>query len=176
MEIVKQTIKKMPITASTTTTTSSLSSSLSPPHPVLSKKHSAKQLINRLAGIDTHQSSVKSMNADVEVSFFTNAIKTKENFKQFWSTHRHSFPRLVTLVHRYCLVPATSVASESAFSIAGFVARKQRSSLSSRALRHLLVLKYRKNLIKFQIEDEQPLIQNRQFQSLSLDGAGSSSV
>ncbi|CAF3687586.1 unnamed protein product [Rotaria socialis] len=58
MEIVKQKIKKMPITASTTTTTSSLSSSLSPPHPVLSKKHSAKQLMNRLAGIDTHLSTL----------------------------------------------------------------------------------------------------------------------
>ena len=162
----------MSTTASTTTTTSSPSSS----HPVLSKKDTAKQLMNRLAGTDPNQSSVISMTADVEVSLFSNATKTKQNFKQFWSTHRHSFPRLVELVYRYCLVPATSVASESAFSISGFIARKQRSSLSSRTLRHLLVLKYRKNLIEFQSEDEPPLIQDRQFQSLSLDAAGSSSV
>ncbi|CAF4382551.1 unnamed protein product [Rotaria sp. Silwood2] len=178
IEVVKQKIKEMPTTPSTTlttTTTSSLSSS-SPSHLVLSKKETAKQLMNRLAGINTNQSRIRSMSPEVEVSLFSNAAKTKENFKQFWSTHHHSFPRLVALVHRYCLVPATSVASESAFSIAGFIARKQRSSLSSRTLRHLLVLKYRKNLIKLQSEDEPSLINDHQFQALSLDTAGSSSV
>ncbi|CAF4150225.1 unnamed protein product, partial [Rotaria sordida] len=182
MEIVKQKIKEIPTAATITiptTTTSSLSSSSSsssPSHLVLSKKESAKQLMNRLAGIDTNQSNIRSMSADVELSLFSNAIKMKENFKQFWSTHRHSFSRLVALVHCYCLVPATSVASGSVFSIAGFIARKQRSSLSSRTLRHLLVLKYRKNLIKLQSEDELSQIQDHQFQSLSLNAAGSSSV
>ncbi|CAF4032008.1 unnamed protein product, partial [Rotaria sordida] len=179
MEIVKRKIKEIPTAATITiptTTTSSLSSSSSPSHLVLSKKESAKQLMNRLAGIDTNQSNIRSMSADVELSLFSNAIKMKENFKQFWSTHRHSFSRLVALVHCYCLVPATSVASGSVFSIAGFIARKQRSSLSSRTLRHLLVLKYRKNLIKLQSEDELSQIQDHQFQSLSLNATGSSSV
>jgi len=183
MEIVKQKINNISTnvsTALTTTTTTPLSSSstssLSSSHAILSKKHSAKQLMNLLAGINTNQSNTRSVSADVEISLFLSAIKTKDNFKQFWSTHRQSFPRLITLVYRYCLVPATSVASESAFSIAGFIARKQRSSLSSRTLRHLLVLKYRKNLIKFQVEDEQSLLQNHQFQSLSIDSAGSTSV
>ena len=70
--------------------------------------------MNQLAGIDPNQSSVRQMSADVEVSWFSNATKAKQNFKQFWSDHRHSFPRLVALVHRYHLVPATLVASESA--------------------------------------------------------------
>ncbi len=175
MEIVKQKIKTMSTTTITTTNTSSLPSS-SASNSILSKKDSAKQLMNQLAGINIGQSNVRSMSAEMEVSLFSNAIKSKENFKQFWSTHCHSFPRLAALVHRYCLVPATSVASESAFSIAGFVARKQRSSLSSHTLRHLLVLKYRKNLFKFQTEDDQSIIQSSQFQSLSLNAVGSSSV
>jgi hypothetical protein len=175
--IVKQKVAKMPtITTTTTTTTTAGSLSSSTSQSTLSKKDAAKQQMNRLAGIDTNQSSVRPMSADVEVSLFTNSIKTKQSFKQFWSTHRHSFPRLVTLVHRYCIVPATSVASESAFSISGFIARKQRSSLSSRSLRHLLVLKYRKNLLKFQSNDQTSLFQDRQFQSLSLNAAGSTSV
>jgi len=179
MGVVKQKIKQIPTFASTTTTittTATATSSSSPSPTVLSKKDSAKQLMNQLAGINPHRSSTRPMSADVEVSLFTNAVKTKENFKQFWATHCHSFPRLVALVHCYCLVPATSVASESAFSIAGFITRKQRSSLSSRTLRHLLVLKYRKNLIKFRSEDESLLIQDHQFQSLSLNGDRSSSV
>ncbi|CAF1391925.1 unnamed protein product [Rotaria sp. Silwood1] len=174
MEIVKQKIGKISTTTSTTASTVSRSSPAS--YSVLSKKDTAKQLMNRLAGINTNQTNVRSMSADVEISLFSNAIKTKQTFKEFWSTNGHSFPRLAALVHRYCIVPATSVASESAFSISGFIARKQRSSLSSRTLRQLLVLKYRKNLLKFQSTDQPSLFQNRQFQSLSLDAAGSSSV
>ena len=175
MEMVKQKIKEMSTTVSTTTATLSASSS-SLSYAVLSKKDTAKQLMNRLAGINPNRSSARPMSADVEVSLFSDAAKTQQNFKQFWSVHRNSFPRLVELVHRYCLIPATSVASESAFSISGFIARKQRSSLSSRTLRHLLVLKYRKNLAKFQFEDESSPISARRFQSLSLDVVGSSSV
>jgi hypothetical protein len=170
MTIVKHKVNKM---STITTSAASLSSTS---HTTLSKKDAVKQQMNRLAGIDTNQPDVRPTSADVEISLFTNSIKTKQSFKEFWSTHRHSFPRLVTLVNRYCIVPATSVASESAFSISGFIARKQRSSLSSRTLRHLLVLKYRKNLLKFQSNDQPSLFQDRQFQSLSLDTARSTSV
>lgn len=185
MEVIKHKIKNISTNVSSilNTTTTSPHILLPTPYPsssssqvVLSKKHNAKQLMNRLAGISTNQSTIPSTSVDVEISLFLSAIKTKSNFKQFWSTHRNSFPRLLTLVYRFCLVPATSVASESAFSIAGFVAGKQRSSLSSRTLRHLLVLKYRKNLKKFQEEDEQPLLHSQRLQALSLDSAGSTSV
>jgi hypothetical protein len=116
------------------------------------------------------------MSVEVEVSLFMNANKANQTFSQFWCANRLSFPRLVPLVYRYCIIPATSVSSESAFSIAGFIARKQRASLSSRALRHLLVLKYRKNLVKFQSKAEARLIQENRSQQLSLNPTGSSSV
>jgi hAT family C-terminal dimerisation region len=128
IRIVKKKVEKMPTTTSTTTTSSSTPSSSAIP---VSKKDNAKQLMNQLAGINVIQSNVRPISVDAELSLFSNVIKTKKNFKQFWCDHRHSFPRLVHLVYRYCIVPATSVASESAFSIAGFIVRKQRSSLSS---------------------------------------------
>ena len=179
MEIVKQKLEQMSTTtssSSTTTTTTSLPLSLPTSQMTLSKKDAAKQRMNQLAGIGMNQSNDRSITAAVEISLFTNAIKTKQSFKEFWSTHSQSFPRLVTLVRRYSIVPATSVASESAFSICGFIARKQRSSLSSRTLRQLLVLKYRKNLLKFQHKDQPPLLQDRLIQSLSLGVTGSTSV
>jgi len=143
-----------------------------------SKKQNAKQLMNRLAGfpINTSSCTTMSMSIDVEIALFINANKINQTFGQFWSANHLLFPRLVTLVHCYSLVPATSVCSESAFSIAGFIARKQRSSLSSRSLRHLLVLKYRKNLTKFQSKEDARMGQEVQYQPLSLNPAGSSSV
>lgn len=175
MSIVKKKVEKISTTNSATTTKLPL-----PPPPSsskeLSRKESAKQLMNRLAGVGKNHSAARSMSADVEIALFTNAIKTHQTFQQFWSINHCSFPRLVTLVHRYCLIPATSVSSESAFSIAGFIARKQRSSLSSRTLRHLLVLKYRKNLDKFQAEEHSRLADGPAIQHLSLNIAGSSSI
>ncbi|CAF3013674.1 unnamed protein product [Rotaria sp. Silwood2] len=81
MEIVKQKIGKISTTTSTTASTVSRSSPAS--YSVLSKKDTAKQLMNRLAGINTNQTNVRSMSADVEISLFSNAIKTKQTFKEF---------------------------------------------------------------------------------------------
>ncbi|CAF0827262.1 unnamed protein product [Adineta steineri] len=183
MEIVKQKLEQMSTTTSsssstTTTTTTTTFSSLSLPtsQMTFSKKDAAKQRMNHLAGIGMNLSNDRSITAAVEISLFTNAIKTNQSFKEFWSTHNQSFPRLVTLVRRYSIVPATSVASESAFSVCGFIARKQRSSLSSRTLRQLLVLKYRKNLLKFKRQDQPSLLQDRLTQSLSFGITGSTAV
>ena len=106
MQIVKQKIDKMSITTSTNIDTLSVSSPVT--FSVLPKKDTAKQLMNRLAGIDTNQPNVRPMSADVEVSLFSNAIRTKQSFKEFWSTNCHAYPRLITLVHRYRIIPATS--------------------------------------------------------------------
>ena len=158
--IVKEKIQRMPRSASTITTTTTtdptaattavLSIPTTPPvSAALSKKDNAKHRMNPLAGVDGIQPHARPMTIDVEILLFTNKIKKHTSFQDFWVKHRASFPRLVYLVHRYFIIPATSVASESAFSISGYIARKQRLSLSSKTLRHLLVLKYRKNLEKF---------------------------
>ncbi|CAF4088679.1 unnamed protein product [Adineta steineri] len=181
MEIVKQKLEQMSTTTSSSTTTTTTRSSFLPlslptSQMTFSKKDAAKQRMNQLAGIGMNLSNDRSITAAVEISLFTNAIKTNQSFKEFWSTHNQSFPRLVTLVRRYSIVPATSVASESAFSVCWFIARKQRSSLSSRTLRQLLVLKYRKNLLKFKRQDQPSLLQDRLTQSLSFGITGSTAV
>ena len=54
---------------------------------------------------------------------------------------------LASAVRKYCIIPASSVAVESAFSEANFIQRKERSSLSSKNLRYTLVLKTTKLFI-----------------------------
>jgi hypothetical protein len=41
----------------------------------------------------------------------------------------------------FCSIPATSVASESAFSVAGYVMRKNRCSLAASTLKKTMILK-----------------------------------
>ena len=60
---------------------------------------------------------------------------------QFWKTHGYNFPRLFKLAKQYSCTPATSVASESAFSTAAFINRKERSRLSLENLAATVFLK-----------------------------------
>ena len=50
-------------------------------------------------------------------------------------------PLLSKLVRNYCITHASSVPSDSAFSMANYIQRKQRSSLSSKQLRYQMLLK-----------------------------------
>ena len=92
----------------------------------------------------------KSMTLDEEISSYVKAAKSAANFEEFWFLHQDHFPRLSNLVRTINVIPATSVASESLFSVANFLQRKQRSSMSSTTLRYLLVLKNRHVLKKFE--------------------------
>lgn len=91
----------------------------------------------------------KIMTLDEEISSYIKAAKSVTDFQEFWVTHGTELPRLSNLVRRVNVIPATSVASEALFSVAGFIQRKQRASLSSRTLRYLLVLKNRHVIEKF---------------------------
>ena len=94
---------------------------------------------------------------DEELSAYIAAARPLDvkNFKEFWMSYEKALPRLAQLVKRTHIIPATSVASESLFSIASFLNRKQRSALSSRTLRYLLVLKDRHQLEKLNQTVEQ---------------------
>ncbi|RNA04212.1 hypothetical protein BpHYR1_033653 [Brachionus plicatilis] len=52
------------------------------------------------------------------------------HFAGFWSTHGILFPKLSKLVRKYNIKCATSVQSESAFSISGYIQRQNRMRLS----------------------------------------------
>ena len=110
----------------------------------------------RVCGLkSTTDSSTGSrrLTIDEEISFYIKAVHTADEFQFFWKHHQSTLPRLSNLVRRYNICPATSVASESTFSIAGYLNRKQRSSLSSTAMRYSIVLKNKNALNKLKKEN-----------------------
>lgn len=84
---------------------------------------------------------VTALTIQQEIATYTSSTKESADFEQYWKKHHRQLPRLAGLARRFCIMTATSVASECAFSIAGYVQRKQRSSLSPAALRYSMVLR-----------------------------------
>ncbi|CAF1510336.1 unnamed protein product [Didymodactylos carnosus] len=84
-------------------------------------------------------SATKTMTLDEEISNYIKLAKSVDNFQEFWVVNAKQLPRLANLVRRVNVIPAT----EAFFSIANFIQRKQRSSLSLQTLRYLLVLRKR---------------------------------
>lgn len=99
---------------------------------------------DRLCGLKPAEKlpvGVKQLSIDEEISFFIKAAQAADDFRRFWIIHQSALPRLAALVRRFNICPATSVASESTFSVAGYLQRKQRSSLSSSSMRYSILLK-----------------------------------
>ncbi|CAF4876508.1 unnamed protein product, partial [Rotaria sp. Silwood1] len=76
----------------------------------------------------------KSLTLKEELAKYESLEKKEHSFATFWKTYERSFPILSKMARRYGCVPASSVPSESAFSVAGHVARKTRSSLTAKNL------------------------------------------
>ncbi|CAF0857088.1 unnamed protein product [Didymodactylos carnosus] len=70
-----------------------------------------------------------------------NAIALKSEPLSFWSKHGDELPLFKELASKYLTTPGTSVPSESAFSVAGFVGRKERARLTAKTLSYLVFLK-----------------------------------
>ena len=131
-----------PITTTTTTTTTPA---------VTTVKLNPLEKLAFICGRTISSSTVKKpITLDEEISCYIKAAKSADNFQEFWISRHKQLPRLSNLVRRTNVIPATSVASEALFSVASFLHRKQRSSLSSKTLRYLLVLKNRRVLEKFE--------------------------
>ena len=86
-------------------------------------------------------SSPRSRSMKEELGMYTGAADSGDSFERFWSEYQFNMPGLSSLVRAYNVRPATSVASESLFSVAGYVQRKQRSSLAPETLRYSLILR-----------------------------------
>ena len=84
---------------------------------------------------------LRSLSIKEELSMYVSTYKQSKDFESFWNEKQNMLPTLSLLVRRYSIIPATSVASESAFSVAGYIQRKQRASLSPTTLRYLMLLK-----------------------------------
>ncbi len=78
----------------------------------------------------------------------------KYDFQHIWHQHATGLPKLAGLVRRYNCIPATSVPCESSFSIAGYINRKERSSMSSRSLRYSMCLLSAEQLKKVEFDGQ----------------------
>lgn len=89
----------------------------------------------------TDSSSLSSHTIEQEIGLYVSSIDDSTEFQVFWNTFDHRLPKLAKLARRYCIIAATSVASESAFSVAGYLQRKQRASLAPKTLRSCMLLR-----------------------------------
>ncbi|CAF5128490.1 unnamed protein product, partial [Rotaria sp. Silwood1] len=70
----------------------------------------------------------------------TQNLPDTSSFLTFWKTYEFTLPYLFKLAQKFGCTPATSVPAESAFSIASFVYRKERSRVSAKNLEATVLL------------------------------------
>lgn len=70
------------------------------------------------------------------------------DFQQFWGNHHHQVPILADTCVSVSIAPLTSVSSESSFSVAGHVNRKERSRLDPETLTLTMLLKGKKKVVE----------------------------
>lgn len=84
---------------------------------------------------------IKTLSFRQELAKFETLNKIDHTFSTFWEKYETNLPVLSKMARQYGCVPASSVPSESSFSIAGHIARKSRSSLSAKSLKYSMFLK-----------------------------------
>lgn len=72
---------------------------------------------------------------------FVSVFNDNHNPLEFWKQNQLALPYLTPLAKKYLSTPATSIKSESAFSISAYYGRKQRAQLSSTNLSFSVLLK-----------------------------------
>ena len=98
--------------------------------------------LRAMLGMSINARQTRTVSAEDGLVLLTQFIHSfKSNFSAFWTKYREHFPRLCRVAQHVNIIAATLVPSESVFSVGNYVARKQRTSLSSTSLRHLMVLK-----------------------------------
>lgn len=79
-----------------------------------------------------------------EVTAYTNMksnrVENESELLKWWRQHQNTFPKLARVATFVHSIPASSAPSERAFSMAGHVLQKRRSSLKSSALDDVLFL------------------------------------
>jgi hypothetical protein len=89
-----------------------------------------------------------------ELAYYVNKIDKEISFEDFWINNEKEIPCLATLVRNFNIRPITSVPIESLFSVAAYVNRKQRASLSPDVFRYSMILREEdlvKNLLQTNI-------------------------
>lgn len=75
------------------------------------------------------------------IEFEKNQIPTAVSSLNFWKKNYVDLPILAQLARVYLSAPGTSIASESAFSVSSYVARKERARLSADNLSFTMFIK-----------------------------------
>ena len=76
-----------------------------------------------------------------KVTSFHREYRTRAFALDFWKQYHTNLPTLSQLARSYLAASGTSLSSESAFSISAYVARKERSRLSSENLSFTMFMK-----------------------------------
>ena len=98
-------------------------------------------MCNYWANNSNEQEAINELNLNQEIALYCSFNSNSLEFAEFWQKNSAKLPILTAFVRRYSLIPAASVPSEAAFSIANFIQRKERSAMSSKMLRISMVMK-----------------------------------
>ncbi|XP_077965704.1 uncharacterized protein LOC144411894 [Styela clava] len=110
-------------------------------------KSCIENLIND--GMDSSEESggdvgelTREMEVSAEISKYLNdrylgLSATQEEMLQWWKRNKKVYPNIAVVVQKYLCIPATSAASERAFSSAGLTVSKLRSRLTGRHVNEL---------------------------------------
>ena len=115
---------------------------------ISSKKNSHMNNLFNFAGFSNNtMSNTKKLTYNDELIAYLASEKTK-SFKALWNEHKNEWPILADYKRKLNIMTATSVPSESSFSIAGYAERKQRSRLSAKNLKYSMVVRDKDTLEK----------------------------
>jgi hypothetical protein len=90
---------------------------------------------------NTMMSSVRMLTIEQEIAKLSSIPKDNHEVKSFWQAHGQEMPKLTMIARKYLCICATSVPSESAFSVSNYVLRKNRLALASKNVKHTMFLK-----------------------------------
>jgi hypothetical protein len=91
--------------------------------------------------ITNSKATGKVLTIKEELALYISMKSQYSDLTVFWRENEQKLPKLSSLMRKDCMIQASSVASESAFSIANYVKRKERSALSAESLRYSMFLR-----------------------------------
>ncbi|CAF2950867.1 unnamed protein product [Rotaria sp. Silwood2] len=69
----------------------------------------------------SNMTTLRKRSSKEELAFYLDRVQGCQSFEEFWNAYQHDLPKMAALVRAFNIIPASSVASKSLFSIAGYV-------------------------------------------------------
>lgn len=92
----------------------------------------------RMQLLKKHSNQSSSVGIEAELSRFANIHTHEEDVMKFWREEETHFPLIACVAKVLLCKPATSAASESAFSVAGALLSKRRATIDPLRARKIL--------------------------------------